>query len=290
MDMIIYNQEAIQLNYYVYENTPIFTCELREIYHPFNMRCSHYHSGFEIIFMIKGDRYVFLNNGLHHVKRGDIVIFCPYQLHHTVSHENLYFKRYVLNFSNEIFSSLFSEKETSCFLHTVASQIIHIDEKYMTIMEDMFEEFLKYNNNSDILTKKIIAAKLITLLDGIKKIPVPVSGSASANMECSSGFAYTLNYINNHFKDDLTLDFISEYAHMSKTHFCRVFKKETKTTFLQYINNLRIAYAHNLLIETDRSINTIAENAGFSSLLHFERVFKQIHGITPSAMRKRHHS
>ncbi|MGN1203374.1 MAG: helix-turn-helix domain-containing protein, partial [Eubacterium sp.] len=79
---------------------------------------------------------------------------------------------------------------------------------------------------------------------------------------------------------------IIKYSHMSRANFCRVFKKETGNTFLQYLNNLRIAYAHSLLTETNMPIQRISEKSGFSSVLHFDRVFKNIHGITPSAMRK----
>lgn len=87
--------------------------------------------------------------------------------------------------------------------------------------------------------------------------------------------------------EDISLDDIIKHVHMSKSYFCKVFKKETGHTFLQYINDMRTVYAHRLLTESDMPIQKIAENAGFSSIAHFERVFKQAHGISPREMRKK---
>lgn len=102
--------------------------------------------------------------------------------------------------------------------------------------------------------------------------------------------ADAINYINKSFTNDLSLDFIVRYSHMSRADFCRKFKKECGSTFLRYVNNLRAAYAHSLLSETDMPVSKIAEKAGFSSVIHLDRIFKSIHGISPSELRRRERS
>ena len=76
---------------------------------------------------------------------------------------------------------------------------------------------------------------------------------------------------------------------MSKSHFCHLFSKETGSTFLQYVNNLRISEAHRLLLETDMKIHEISDNVGFHSVAQMTRVFKSIHGVSPSQLRKKTH-
>ncbi len=73
---------------------------------------------------------------------------------------------------------------------------------------------------------------------------------------------------------------------MSKSHFYSVFAKETGSTFLQYVNNLRAAEAHRLLLETDMKIREISDNVGFHSVAHMTQIFKEIHGVSPTAFRR----
>ena len=275
------------MNYYVYENTLDFSCSLMDKRGKFDMLCQHYHSEYEILFMLDGERYIFVNNGTHKLTAGDIVMIKPYKLHFTENRESEYFKRYVLSFSDKILKSILSEEECLRLTADIHTGVIHLDADAFAAVKTICEDLSGHDYTKDRFLKKKLAAKILTLLDILKNISSPRSLKDSADLICSDNLAGVLNYINRHFNEDLTLDLVVQYAHMSKANFCRVFKRETGNTFLQYLNNLRVAYAHSLLVETDMQIQKISEKAGFSSLLHFERVFKNAHGITPSAVRKK---
>jgi AraC-like DNA-binding protein len=73
---------------------------------------------------------------------------------------------------------------------------------------------------------------------------------------------------------------------MSESNFCKFFKKATSTTFSDYINDLRINEACNLLLFSDYSISEIAHASGFESLSYFNRVFLKKKQTTPSLFRK----
>lgn len=275
------------MNYYVYENTPDFLCGYMEKSGEFNMLCQHYHSTYEILFVLDGVRYIFVNNGTHRMTAGDIAIINPYTLHLTENRESNYYKRYTLNFSDKIFNTIFSDDEIARLLINIQTGVTHIYKNNFYPMERIFYELSCLNEYSDIFSRKKLAAKMTVLLDELGKIIVPKSENSSTDIICSDRIADVLNYINHHFMEDLSLDFIINYSHMSRANFCRVFKKETGNTFLQYLNNLRVAYAHSLLTKTNMSIQNIAEKTGFSSVLHFDRIFKNIHGSAPSIIRKR---
>lgn len=272
--------------YYVFENVPDFWVEYREMRKKFNMTCQHYHTAYEILFMTGGDRYIFFNDGTYHLTAGDIVIIPPYTLHLTENKDSDYFSRYVINFSDEIFKSVLSAEECNRFLKRLHSGIIHLDNAQLEFTERIFKDLSKTDRSKDKYSKKLLAAKMITLIDMLSRAYKHNGESASSELIYSDDLAKTLNYINHHFTENITLDFAVNYAHMSKATFCRVFKNETGNTFLHYLNSHRAAYAHSLLLETDMSIQKIAEITGFSSVLHFERIFKKIHGSTPTAIRK----
>ena len=68
----------------------------------------------------------------------------------------------------------------------------------------------------------------------------------------------------------------------------KTFKDFLKITPVQYLRNLKMTYAKNLLLTTDYNTLDICTRIGFDSLSHFNHVFKNFYGITPSEFRKKH--
>ncbi len=95
-----------------------------------------------------------------------------------------------------------------------------------------------------------------------------------------------LKYIQQHYKEDIYLDYIAEHFDTSSSYLSRLIKKETSQTFIEYINSLRIEEAKKLLKNTEKSITEIYESIGFTNRSTFIRVFKTIVGSTPSDYRK----
>ena len=92
-------------------------------------------------------------------------------------------------------------------------------------------------------------------------------------------------FIEEHHHEDLSLDGVSMQAGMSRFHFCKRFRKSTGVTFTQYISRVRVEKAKQLLLNINFRISEIAYEAGFQSLTHFNRVFKQMVGESPSGYR-----
>jgi len=91
-----------------------------------------------------------------------------------------------------------------------------------------------------------------------------------------------IEYINNNYKKELTLNDIAKSLYISKYYLSHFFKKKTGFTVIEFINSRRIIEAQKMLTGTNLNITDIAISVGFNSLNHFERTFKKINGITPS--------
>tara|TARA_R110000868_G_scaffold99603_5_gene274066 strand:+ start:938 stop:1168 length:231 start_codon:yes stop_codon:yes gene_type:complete len=75
---------------------------------------------------------------------------------------------------------------------------------------------------------------------------------------------------------------------MTKNAFCKYFKKRTNKTYIQFLNELRIEHASQLLRKSiEQPIAEISELSGFNNLSNFNRQFKNIKGHSPSFARKR---
>lgn len=92
-------------------------------------------------------------------------------------------------------------------------------------------------------------------------------------------FEYTMN----NFDEEISLSTIADIANMTKTSFCKYFKKRTNKTYISFLNELRIEHACKLLLaNNDFSITEIAERTGFNTMSNFNRQFKAVKHINPS--------
>lgn len=83
-----------------------------------------------------------------------------------------------------------------------------------------------------------------------------------------------------------SLQEMSVRARMSKSHFCRTFKRNTGLTYLEYIHSIRINNAKKLLIQTGFYVDDICYECGFNNISFFNRKFKMLTGMTPRQYRK----
>ncbi|MRN53823.1 response regulator [Paenibacillus monticola] len=98
-------------------------------------------------------------------------------------------------------------------------------------------------------------------------------------------FKVIYEYVNEHFREDISISFLSTQFNLNGNYISQLFKKENGVTLTQYLSNLRIEYACGLLINTDLSINEISEKTGYSDYFYFSRIFKRMKGQTPSGYR-----
>lgn len=96
-----------------------------------------------------------------------------------------------------------------------------------------------------------------------------------------------LDYLHNHFKENINLDELAEYVQLNKCYLCVLFKEETGLTFSKYLNKIRIDAAKRLLLETDKNITTISQEIGFNSQSYFIVVFREFMDMTPLEYRFR---
>lgn len=115
-------------------------------------------------------------------------------------------------------------------------------------------------------------------------MPACLAGVSTANPPTdqeSERINNVINYILQHYKEDIELGTIAEIANYSKAAFCRFFKQRTRKTFTQFLNEVRIAQACKLLRNTDLNISQVCFESGYNNVSNFNRQFKRITETTP---------
>lgn len=96
----------------------------------------------------------------------------------------------------------------------------------------------------------------------------------------------SVNYMSEHYAENVTLDVLASEAHMSRSDYCSKFKKLFKETPMHYLMNMRLNKAEELLRFSDASITQVALDCGFFDNSHMTRFFRQKYKLTPREYRK----
>lgn len=258
-----------------------------------NMTRPHYHDGYEIYFQDKGIREIFFRHDNYLLKPNTVCIIPPHVFHATREHEkDGEFSRYLINFSPSIFESFLNSSEIKSIEEKIPNCIMVLNEEQSQTIKTHYENMHEYwmmHLSGVGRSKKLAYMEVYRLLDSIIRMvhdtPELLDLSSAAKISDSEIYDVLL-YIDNHYGEEISPADMMELSHMSKSNFYRVFKRITGDSFAHYLNRLRLSKAHALLCETSAPIHEIAECTGFSSTAHFTRIFNEVHGVSPSEMRR----
>lgn len=238
-------------------------------YSNLKMPSMHYHSTYELYYLESGEREYFVEDKFFRVKTGSFILISPYKLHRTGGN---YGKRILVGFSENFLKKTFSENAIETITQvfdkilvtpTVEEHAILMSE--LRVLEESRDETLSSVTLSSILLKLRECKSEITFDDRISKV---------------------IEYINKNYATITSIDDIANNFYISKYHLCRMFKSAMKMTVVDYLSNIKIKNASELLKTTQKSITEIALISGFNSSAYFTIVFKKATGKSPSEYRR----
>lgn len=96
-----------------------------------------------------------------------------------------------------------------------------------------------------------------------------------------------LDYIGFHFAEDISLNLVADFVYLNRDYLSRQFKKEVGVNFSEYLMNLRMQRARQLLETTNLRISDVAMSVGITNLSYFSTVFHKAFGCKPNELRKK---
>jgi len=96
------------------------------------------------------------------------------------------------------------------------------------------------------------------------------------------------NYIDGHYKDEMSLEQLAELVGMTPTAFSRYFKQRTGKNLSEYIVDIRLGHAARRLVDTTDSVSEICWTTGFNTLSNFNRLFRKRKGCNPTEFREKY--
>ena len=252
---------------------------------------SHWHSALEIIVPMENWYDAVIGSMEYHLEPGHIFIIPPGEVHELMAPDSG--KRFIFLMNISIISKI----SGFAGIQSLLTHPLHITkETYPLVYDDIYQILVQIRNeyfqNSEY-SELVIQARLIDLFVKLAENHIHAEElfptvKPYKQKEYVQKFNQTLEYIDSHYTEDISLDTIANQAGFSKFHFSRLFKIYTNYTFCDYLCYRRIKAAEELLAIPDYSITDVAMQAGFSSISTFNRLFKQHKGCTPSEYRSKH--
>lgn len=233
------------------------------------MPSMHYHSSYELYYLEMGSREYFVEDKLFSVAVGEFVLIAPGKLHRTGGEKCV---RTLINFTKEFLCRYLCpdtvERLLCCFEH---AKIVPTERQ-----QGGCKQLLRRIADSASEEEFALALGLLLLALG-----------RCGSQEIENDYVSTVvKYINKNYAQITSIGQIAEAFFVSKYHLCRVFKNAMKVTLIEYLNQVKIKNARQLLEFSDRDVGDIAEACGFNSVAYFSNVFKKITGMAPSEYRK----
>lgn len=261
----------------------------------------HSHEYMQIWYVYKGVVFHWINGTCHEMAKGDVFVVPPYVIHRISARDLddviIMGCEFSARFINSQFDDFEKYKDIFDFAYLQpflvedknikAKVTLTVDFQIQVenIMNNMLTEYKTQDNYYD----HIIKAELLKLLSIIAR----EYGNSKSNKESKSvvekyrnNVSKAIKYIDQNFYKDLKLDDACKQAMMSKSYFCYIFKIITQKTFTEYLVDMRIKKAMDLLVNTDLSITNISYNVGFNDSAYFCRVFKKMVGVSPKYYKK----
>jgi len=248
----------------------------------------HYHPEVELIFVCGGSGKRQIGSNISYFSDGDLVLMGSNLPHCGMTNEN----------TNNDYEMVIQFKPD--FLGETIWELPEMH-RITQLLERSKAGIVFSENIKKIIGKKIVEMHECSSLERLVKFIEILDALASTQdyrilnagkyylqtqVEDNERINLIFNYVKDHFKEQITLEEISELANMRVPSFCRYFKKITNKTFTQFVNEYRITHSLKLLAEKPMSITEVCFESGFNNFSYFNKTFKEYIQKSPSQYRK----
>src|SRR6478609_3898860 len=256
----------------------------------------HFHPEIELIYIHKGRGTRFIGNDVHRFEPGEMFLFGS-NLAHMWRCDPEYFAEG---------SKLKADVTVIYFHHDfLGDKFFNVPElKSIEPLLEKAKQGIKITGNTKMQVKELIGKlpeakglqRIITLLTMLEKIAKskerqyinPIYHPLKIEKSEADRLNKIFQHISDHFQRKITLSEIASVANLSPKAFCRYFKSKTRKTLYDFLLEVRVAHACNLLLEKDMTVYEVCYDSGFNNLSNFNRYFKKIMNKTPLEFKKEH--
>ena len=240
---------------------------------------AHHHIEYEILYIDKGSVEFGLEESVTVVHEGDVIFMHPGTNHYVKKIENTDYHYYAMIFDSSVLGNqgepvrnTLDSIRVSRFIKLPDAVLMKLRDATIFVKEETFghELFVK-SVLYDIISCVLLTNQYVEISDNLR----------TEKGHTVNAIDVTLNYIRDHYRENISLDDVLKITSYSKSHFIRLFKKNMGMNLTDYINKYRIEKSCLELIYTSKNVTEIATENGFNTVQYFSKTFKTYMKCTP---------
>jgi len=239
----------------------------------------HVHNYTELFYIIGGQGQFCIDDGLFPVRTNQLVIVNPNILHTEVSYAAHPLEYIVLGIEGLELSVEGNNGGRFCIFSFEQGN------STLTCMQNILLEMQNRKLHHQTLCQAYMDILVVQLMRDASFSAAQAPTQPLNNRQCAA----VRRYIDNHYKEPLTLDLLAEEANVNKYYLSHAYKQTYGISPISYMIACRIREGKRLLADTDLSLSQISMILGFSSASYFSQSFRKSEGISPVEYRKAHH-
>lgn len=222
-----------------------------------------------LIYVIEGQLDVFIDKDIYEVKRGGMILFQP-------NYPYKYKGKPPAHYLYVHFTGSYADE----FLKDCGF------DNYPCIIENKFN--VDVQNKFNLMIDTFLFAEQLSFLKCSYMLQEILVGFRQSQIDKSivSPLKTSLKHIHSFYTTKIEIPLLAKMENLSNSRYIAVFKKQTGKSPNEYIIDLRMQFAKNLIENTNMSIKQISERVGYSDQYFFSRLFKKNFGVSPMGYRK----
>ncbi|TLV01483.1 AraC family transcriptional regulator [Dyadobacter luticola] len=264
---------------------------VKKIVRPSFSKDFHFHTECQLVYVLSGSGTRIIGDSIEHFEEGDLTFVGPNVPHvwYSQSDTEIHLKEAVSvalyinpDAVSQHLDGLIDTKELRHFFKESERGISICGAKKALITDIL----LQMPGQKNIALLASFAEILHQLLDPQDLVWLNVPNLVSVYAGQAPGRVHKLmHYIQQNFKEEITLQQAASVAGLQLHSFCRFFKTLTNRTFSDFLNQVRIGFAARLLQQSDLPVTQIALECGYANISYFNRCFKKINKMSPKDYR-----
>jgi len=255
----------------------------------------HYHPEFELTLVVKSFGQRRIGDNIENFSEGDLVLVGN-NLPHIWKNDEIFFdekldmkaKAICVKFLPDFAGYDFLDRPEMKGIKAILKDKAPMGIKLIGDLRNQVEKIMLALPDMDQTDRFIQLLQILNLISKSEQYRLLSSHNfKNENVKNAHRINVVLDYLMEHYDQELTLDKIASLVNMNRNAFCRFFKNSTRKSLFTVINEVRIAKACQHLTETDMNILQICFACGFNNVSNFNKAFKRLSGMSPSVYRKR---
>lgn len=248
---------------------------------------AHWHDYLEILLILSGSMTAVVQAKTYTLSQGDILIVNSEDLHMTQTHGSQ--TEYILlqisarrmqEFFPDFHSIRFSTQITADQMEMQKSRKIDTPDHDLLAMLTAYEQ--KEDGYPLLFTSRLYGL-LYVLYRNYSSRNNEIQ--PSSDTRDTSRITQIMKWIRDSYREPLNLNDAAALLGISREYFCRIFKKYTGQTFLEYLNTVRTMHVYKDMRTSDDTLTNLMEKNGITNYKIFIRTFKKLYGTTPQKAR-----